>query len=155
MDNQELAHTWLLVDSKAKAVVYFRNDNRAWVHYRNNTKEDVPLLATPLAEDLSGCNVFLDEGHTRGVDLRLPTNACGAVTLALKLTKDHAVQAAMRLRQLQTTQKVCFYGPRAVVSSIRDFHRLRPYEKIESIHVVSWLLEHTSMNTSGKQWRSM
>ncbi|KAI3335396.1 hypothetical protein F4824DRAFT_464667 [Ustulina deusta] len=151
MDNQELAHTWLLVDSKAKAVVYFRNDNRAWVHYRNNTKEDVPLLATPLAEDLSECNVFLDEGHTRGVDLRLPTNACGAVTLALKLTKDHAVQAAMRLRQLQTTQKVCFYGPRAVVSSIRDFHQLRPYEKIESIHVVSWLLEQTCRSIEDQQ----
>ncbi|KAI1287738.1 hypothetical protein F5Y03DRAFT_401935 [Xylaria venustula] len=143
MDNQKLAHTWLLVDCKAKAVVYFRNNNRAWVHDRNNTKEDVPLLATPLAEDLSGCNVFLDEGHTRGVDLRLPSNACGAVTLALKLTKDHAVQAAMRLRQLQTTQKVCFYGPRAVVSSIKDFHQLRAYERIESIHVVSWLLKQT------------
>ncbi|KAJ3568031.1 hypothetical protein NPX13_g6562 [Xylaria arbuscula] len=135
MDNQELAHTWLLVDCKAKAVVYFRNNNQAWVHYRNNTKEDVPLLATPLAEDLSGCNVFLDEGHTRGVDLRLPSNACGAVTLALKLTKDHAVQAAMRLRQLQTTQKVCFYGPRAVVSSIKDFYQLRPYNvAVQEIH---------------------
>ncbi|KAI1286552.1 hypothetical protein F5Y03DRAFT_389407 [Xylaria venustula] len=151
MDNQELAHTWLLVDCKAKAVVYFRNDNRAWVHYRNNTKEDVPLLATPLAEDLSGCNVFLDEGHTRGVDLRLPSNACGAVTLALKLTKDHAVQAAMRLRQLQTTQKVCFYGPRAVVSSIKDFHQLRAYERIESIHVVSWLLEQTCCSIEDQQ----
>lgn len=92
MANEELAQTWLKADSDAKAVIYFRNDNRAWVHYRSNAKEDVPLLATPFAEDLSGCNVFLDQGHTRGVDLRLPPNARGAVTLALKLTKDHTVQ---------------------------------------------------------------
>lgn len=92
MQNKELAHAWLEVDTECKAVVYFASDNRAWVHYRGNTKEDVPLLATPFAENLAECNVFLDEGHTRGVDLRLPTHARGAVTLALKLTKDHTVQ---------------------------------------------------------------
>ncbi|KAI1425632.1 hypothetical protein F5Y12DRAFT_795814 [Xylaria sp. FL1777] len=143
MGNEELAHTWLGVDNDAKAVIYFRNDNRAWVHYRSNAKEDVPLLATPFAEDLSGCNVFLDEGHTRGVDLRLPTNARGAVTLMLKLTKDHTVQAAMRLRQLQTTQSVCFYGPREVESSIKDFHQLKTFQRIDSSHVIAWLLEQT------------
>ncbi|KAI0414956.1 hypothetical protein F5X98DRAFT_389453 [Xylaria grammica] len=143
MDNEELAQTWLEVDPEAQAVVYFRNDNRAWVHYRSNTKEDAPLLATPFAEDLYGCNVFLDEGHTRGVDLRLPMDVRGAVTLALKLTKDHAVQAAMRLRQLKTTQSVCFYGPREVERNIKDFHGLGPYAKIDSSHVVSWLLEQT------------
>ncbi|KAI1274441.1 hypothetical protein F5Y07DRAFT_410255 [Xylaria sp. FL0933] len=143
MGNAELAQTWLQADSEAKAVVYFRNDNRAWVHYKSNTKEDVPLLATPFAEDLTGCNVFLDEGHTRGVDLRLPANARGALTLALKLTKDHTVQAAMRLRQLQTTQSLCFYGPQAVESSIRDFNKLRSHETINSSHVVPWLLEQT------------
>ncbi|KAI0444448.1 hypothetical protein F4803DRAFT_249140 [Xylaria telfairii] len=143
MGNQQLAHAWLEVDFEAKAVVYFGSDNRAWVHYRANTKEDVPLLATPLAENLSGCNVYLDEGHTRGVDLRLPTNAHGAVTLALKLTKDHTVQAAMRLRQLRTTQSICFYGPPEVDQSIREFSHLNDLEKINSSHVVSWLLEQT------------
>ncbi|KAI1347711.1 hypothetical protein F5Y01DRAFT_318465 [Xylaria sp. FL0043] len=143
MSNEELAQTWLDVDPDAKAVIYFRNDNRPWVRYRSNAKEDVPLLATPLAEDMSECKVFLDEGHTRGVDLRLPTHACGAVTLALKLTKDHTVQAAMRLRQLQTTQSVIFYGPPAVESSIRDLHKLGPFNTVNSSHVVSWLLEQT------------
>lgn len=92
MQNEELAHAWLEVDPDCKAVVYFASDNRAWVHYRGNAKVDVPLLATPFAENLADCNVFLDEGHTRGVDLRLPTHARGAVTLALKQTKDHTVQ---------------------------------------------------------------
>ncbi|KAI0406964.1 hypothetical protein F4802DRAFT_605810 [Xylaria palmicola] len=151
MDNQELARAWLQVDPDAKAVIYFQNDNRAWVHYRNNTKEDVPLLATPLAEDLSDCRVFLDEGHTRGVDLRLPINARGAVTLALKLTKDHTVQAAMRLRQLQTTQSLCFYGPPEVDRSIRNFHHLGPGERIDSSHVIAWLLEQTCRSVEDLQ----
>ncbi|KAI8955187.1 hypothetical protein F4801DRAFT_378012 [Xylaria longipes] len=151
MGNKELAHAWLEVDGEAKAVVYFGIDNRARVHYRSNAKDDVPLLATPLAEDLSGCNVYLDEGHTRGVDLRLPANAHGAVTLALKLTKDHTVQAAMRLRQLRTTQSICFYGPPEVDQSIRDFCCLDALEKIDSSHVASWLLEQTCRSVEDLQ----
>ncbi|KAI1753021.1 hypothetical protein F4782DRAFT_95691 [Xylaria castorea] len=151
MGNKELAHSWLEADSDAKAAVYFGNDNRAWVHYRSNAKEDVPLLATPLAENLSDCNVFLDEGHTRGVDLRLPANAHGAVTLALNLTKDHTVQAAMRLRQLQTTQSICFYGPPEVEQSIRDFSQIDSSGKIDSSHVTSWLLERTCRSVEDLQ----
>ncbi|KAI0878565.1 hypothetical protein GGS24DRAFT_517708 [Hypoxylon argillaceum] len=151
MRNDELAQAWLEADSDAKAAVYFGKDNRAWVHYRSNAKEDIPLLATPFAENLSGCNVFLDEGHTRGVDLRLPAKAYGAVTLALKLTKDHTVQAAMRLRQLQTTQRIAFYGPPEVEQSIKDFCQLVPPKTIDSSHVVSWLLEQTCRSVEDLQ----
>ncbi|KAI1311107.1 hypothetical protein F5Y03DRAFT_391651 [Xylaria venustula] len=143
MSNEEVAHTWLQVDTDVEAVVYFRNDNRAWVHYRSQAKEDTPLLATPLVENLSKCNVFLDDAHTRGVDLKLPMNARGALTLQLKLTKDHAVQAAMRLRQLKTTQSICFYGPPEVEQSIRDYRQLSLSDNINSSHIVSWLLEQT------------
>lgn len=92
MDNMALAQKWLETDPQAKAAVYFRSDNRAWVHFRDKTKEDVPLLATPFSDDLSECLVYLDEAHTRGVDLKLPVKACGALTLALKQTKDYTVQ---------------------------------------------------------------
>ncbi|KAJ8120310.1 hypothetical protein ONZ43_g2947 [Nemania bipapillata] len=151
MGNKELAQAWLEADFEAKAAVYFGSDNRAWVHYRNNAKEDVPLLATPFAENLAGCNVYLDEGHTRGVDLRLPKNAYGAVTLALKLTKDHTVQAAMRLRQLRTTQRIAFYGPPEVEQSIRDFCQLSLLGSIDSSHVVPWLLEQTCRSVEDLQ----
>ncbi|KAI0854775.1 hypothetical protein F4860DRAFT_84991 [Xylaria cubensis] len=151
MGNRELAQAWLEVDTDAKAVVYFNVDNSAWVHYRSNAKMDMPLLATPLAENLSECNVFLDEGHTRGVDLKLPIHARGAVTLALKLTKDHTVQAAMRLRQLQTTQSIVFYGPPEVEQSIRDFRHLDVSTRIDSSHVTSWLLEQTCRSVEDLQ----
>ncbi|KAK6953233.1 hypothetical protein Daesc_005533 [Daldinia eschscholtzii] len=143
MDNKAVAQEWLGIDYQADAAVYFGADNRAWVHYRGDKKNDVPLLATPFADDLRNCVVYLDEAHTRGVDLKLPLNAHGALTLALKQTKDYTMQAAMRLRQLRTTQSVSFFAPPEVDQSIKDFCRRAGDVSIDSSHVVAWLLEQT------------
>ncbi len=94
MDNRSLAKSWLDIYPPAKAAVYFGADNRAWVQYRGG-KEVVPLLATPFAENLDECLVYIDEAHTRGIDLKLPQRACGALTLALGQTKDHTVQGKL------------------------------------------------------------
>lgn len=50
--------------------------------------------------------------------------------------------AAMRLRQLRTTQSVTFFAPPDVNQSIIDLCRPAG-KKINSSHVVSWLLEQT------------
>ncbi|KAI2636101.1 hypothetical protein GGS21DRAFT_543015 [Xylaria nigripes] len=142
MDNKTLATTWLKIDSDATAAVYF-NDNQAWVHYRSEKKSDAPLLATPFADDLRECVVYLDQAHTRGVDLKFPPNSRGALTLALKQTKDYTMQAAMRLRQLGTTQSITFFAPPEVHQSILYFSRLAFGAKLASPHVISWLLEQT------------
>jgi hypothetical protein len=94
MDNRSLAKAWLDMCPPAKAAVYFGADNRAWVQYRGG-KEVVPLLATPFADNLDECLVYIDEAHTRGIDLKLPQRACGALTLALGQTKDHTVQGKL------------------------------------------------------------
>jgi hypothetical protein len=92
MDNRTLVRTWLDIDTQAKGAIYFGGDNRAWVQYRGG-KEVVPLLATPFAEKLDECLVYIDEAHTRGIDLKLPQKARGALTLAaLGQTKDHTMQ---------------------------------------------------------------
>ncbi|KAI0977550.1 hypothetical protein F4678DRAFT_455700 [Xylaria arbuscula] len=143
MDNRTLAKTWLAIDHEAKAAVYFGSDNRAWVHFRDETKNDIPLLATPFADNLGECLVYLDEAHTRGVDLKLPASAHGALTLALKQTKDYTMQAAMRLRQLGTTQSVTFFAPPDVDQSIKDFCRPATSARLDSSHVICWLLEQT------------
>ncbi|KAL8345895.1 hypothetical protein RB598_000014 [Gaeumannomyces tritici] len=143
IDNKTLAQTWLKEDSAAKAAIYFGQDDRAWVHYRDEGKEDSPLLATRFADDLNGCLVYLDEAHTRGVDLKLPADACGALTLALGQTKDFTMQAAMRLRQLRTTQSVVFLAPPDVDQSIRNYCSVPPRIIMDSSHVISWLLEQT------------
>ncbi|KAK3353831.1 hypothetical protein B0T25DRAFT_632188 [Lasiosphaeria hispida] len=140
-DNKSLVKTWLSKDTQAKAAVYFGTDNRPWVQYRNGKK--ALLISTPFAEALDECLVYLDEAHTRGVDLRLPRNARGALTLALGQTKDHTVQAAMRLRALGSTQAVVFFAPPEVHQSIVDTCKLPRGQSVDSSHVVTWLLEQT------------
>jgi hypothetical protein len=109
MNNKDLAKAWLKIDKSAPGVLYFDEASKPWIMGRSESL--TPLLASPFAEDLGSCLVYLDEAHTRGTDLKLPSDACGALTLSLGQTKDHTVQAAMRLRQLGTTQSVSFFAP--------------------------------------------
>ena len=90
LGNRSLVRQWLTVDHEAPAAVYLNVDNKAAVIYRNG--KEVPLLASPSVEDLLGCLVYLDEAHTRGVDLKLPVSARGGLALNLGQTKDHTVQ---------------------------------------------------------------
>ncbi|CAG8973686.1 hypothetical protein HYALB_00002252 [Hymenoscyphus albidus] len=140
MDNSTLAKTWLAM-SDALACVFFNKDNKPFVLYRQG--HQVPLLATPYADDLTDCLVYLDEAHTRGTDLKFPANAVAALTLGLGQTKDSTVQAAMRLRQLGTTQSVVIFSPPEVHQSILDLRKKRSGEHIDSYDAVCWLLEQT------------
>ncbi|KAK6334542.1 hypothetical protein TWF730_003756 [Orbilia blumenaviensis] len=141
MDNRQLVEAWMTIDTKAPAAIYFDKFNKPFVLYRNNS--NVPLLATPYAEDSGECLIYLDESHTRGTDLKMPRKARGALTLGLSQTKDHTVQAAMRLRQLGTTQSIMFFAPPEVHQSIVDTQQKQFYEPLDSRDVVSWLLQQT------------
>ncbi|KAL6877133.1 hypothetical protein J3F83DRAFT_759426 [Trichoderma novae-zelandiae] len=147
--NRDLAQMWFSIDTHAKAAVYFGGDNRAWVTFKDLAKPDTPLLATRLANDLTDCFVYFDEAHTRGVDLKLPQEARAALTLALKQTKDNTMQAAMRLRQLGTTQSLAFFAPPEVDMSIKDTRKrvkMSPNKQaIQSPDVIFWLLEQTCL----------
>ncbi|TVY94359.1 hypothetical protein LAWI1_G000351 [Lachnellula willkommii] len=140
MDNYTLAKTWLDIFNQAPAAVYFR-DNKPIVLYRHGRQ--VPLLATPYADDLGEALVYLDQAHTRGTDLKMPARAAGALTLGLDQSKDHTVQAAMRLRQLGTTQSVVWFAPPEVHQSILDVRQKKSGDSINSHDVVHWLLEQT------------
>ena len=141
MDNKTLVRSWLEVDHEAEAAVYFDSTNKAWVLDRRN--KIMPLLASPFVNRLGKCLVYLDQAHTRGTDLKLPHTAHGALTLGLGQTKDHTVQAAMRLRQLGTTQQVTFFAPPEVNQSILDFRQKDSDSFLDSSDVVCWLLEQT------------
>jgi hypothetical protein len=97
-DNLSLAKLWLKLDWSASAAVYFDDNHRPWVLYRKGAR--IPLLATPFAENMEGCLVYLDESHCRGTDLKFPPDARAALTLGPHVTKDSVAQAAMRLRLL-------------------------------------------------------
>ncbi|RVD89464.1 uncharacterized protein DFL_000471 [Arthrobotrys flagrans] len=141
LDNLQLVKAWMAIDTKAPAAIYFDKSNKPFVFYRNNSL--VPLLATPYAEDSADCLIYLDESHTRGTDLKMPSHARGALTLGLGQTKDHTVQAAMRLRKLGTTQSVMFFAPPEVHQSIVDTQQKPFYSPMDSRDVVAWLLQQT------------
>ena len=97
LDNLSLAKEWLTLFPKPRAAIYFDEENKAWVRYRNGNQ--VPFLASPFVDDLRECLVYIDEAHTRGTDLKLPASARGALTLGPGITKDATVQGMFRLRQ--------------------------------------------------------
>lgn len=144
--------------------MYFGQNSQIMVRARS-LKNPMPLLASPFANDLKDCLVYIDEAHTRGTDLKLPVFAKGALTLGLGQTKDHTVQGefinsfpsqsntmlmivifagAMRLRQLGSTQSIAFVAPPEVYRSIMSLEsRNKTTSKVNSIDVVRWLLEQS------------
>ena len=94
MDNMSLAQAWLEIDHEAEAAVFFGEDDRARVLYRDGKSQ--PLAGSPYLNNLGACVVYLDEAHTRGVDLKMPANAVAALTLGIQQTKDHTVQGKSR-----------------------------------------------------------
>ena len=59
LDNLSLARTWLFVDNEAEAAVFFGEDGRARVLYRDGKQQ--PLAASPFLNNLGSCVVYLDE----------------------------------------------------------------------------------------------
>ncbi|KAG5749551.1 hypothetical protein H9Q70_007795 [Fusarium xylarioides] len=147
MENHQLAAAWLDVYPEAQGAVYFDKNSRIMVRARFQ-KSPVPLLASSFADNLDKCVVYIDEAHTRGTDLKLPVYAQGAVTLGINSTKDQITQAAMRLRQLATTQSIAFVAPPEVytsVLSLRSTHspKIAASQPLKSTDIVQWLLEQS------------
>lgn len=139
--NRDFAKAWLDEDNDAAAAVYFDDDHRAWVLYRTGNR--TPLLASPFADSLDRCVVYLDESHCRGTDLKLPVHGKAALTLGQHLTKDALVQAAMRLRLLGQSQSVAFYSPPEVHQSILDRLNKGAAFHPDSAAVLYWVFGQT------------
>ncbi len=90
MQNFEVADEWLTNVPQAEAAVFFSENDEVMVIDRERHIER--LVGSRFSQRLDGCLVYMDEVHTRGVDLNLPVNARAAVTLGPRLTKDRLVQ---------------------------------------------------------------
>ncbi|KAL6876310.1 hypothetical protein HDV57DRAFT_502181 [Trichoderma longibrachiatum] len=146
LDNLQFAQRWL--DSSedkvsVQAVIFFNDADELTVIDRSGKAE--PLQLSPFASQLDQCLVFLDEAHTRGTDLRLPSDYQAAVTLGANLTKDKLVQACMRMRKLGKGQSVVFCIPREIEQKIlmqRDCESPRA-EQITVSDVLCWTISET------------
>jgi hypothetical protein len=120
LTNSEMARAWLRYyasDRSTQAVIFFNDSDEIVVMDKHGRVEE--LQTSPFSDQLDQCLVFLDEAHTRGTDLRLPTNYRAAVTVGAHLTKDRLVQACMRMRKLGRGQSVVFLIPREIEQKIR------------------------------------
>ena len=101
MNNLQVAKAWLERSPTSwEAAVYFNDDDELTVLSRDGTIE--PLMISAYARNMDACLVYLDEAHTRGTDLKLPSQSRAAVTLGPRLTKDRLVQGTMKSFPLGT-----------------------------------------------------
>ena len=89
--------------------------------------------------------IYLDEAHTRGIDLPIPVNTHAAVTLGPRLVKDRLVQACMRMRKMGVGHSLSFFAPPEVHQSILELFQLPadPAVSTTSFHVLAWCMEQT------------
>lgn len=92
LDNLQVATTWLRMhpDNSKEGVVFCNDNDELCVIDRKGRVEF--LQTSSFGSRLDVCLVFLDEAHTRGIDLKLPLHFRAAVTLGDNLTKDKLVQ---------------------------------------------------------------
>ncbi|KAL8801978.1 MAG: hypothetical protein Q9182_004107 [Xanthomendoza sp. 2 TL-2023] len=148
LSNDEVVTQWLSLLPDAAAGVYFDANDHAMVKTRAGKVER--LTSSSFLGRMDQCVVYLDEVHTRGTDLKLPSTARAAVTLGPRLTKDRLVQACMRLRQLGHGQSLMFIAPPEVHQSILDTTKM-PAVQINGLHVVEWALEQSCLQIDRNQ----
>ncbi|EFX03462.1 hypothetical protein CMQ_390 [Grosmannia clavigera kw1407] len=153
MMRERHAHVEAAVETAVEAAVYFDDREELMVLDKRGRAE--PLRISPYADQLDLCIVFLDEAHTRGTDLRLPSSYRAAVTLGARLTKDRLVQACMRMRKLGHGQSVVFVVPQDVQTQIQECRTHEEQQRdISVLEVLSWAIgeTHNDLRKSMPLW---
>ncbi|KAG2112417.1 hypothetical protein DEU56DRAFT_935108 [Suillus clintonianus] len=152
LENDEVAKMWLDINQDAQAAIYFDRHDRFVVRTRDNVIE--PFSASCFAQQLDQCVLYLDDEHTRGMDIKLPRGFRAAVTLGPKVTKDRLVQGCMRMRKLGHGHSVMFFAPPEVDRSIRDVNNKDGDEDIHVSDILVWAMTETCSDIQHRasQW---
>lgn len=127
--------------SSAEAVVFFNDSDELSVLLRSG--DVAPFLTSPFATQTDRCLVFLDQAHTRGTDLKLPSDYRAAVTLGPGVTKDTLVQACMRMRKLGQGQSVTFVVSTEMQKRIRTIRNIGGEQSLTVADVIAWAISET------------
>jgi hypothetical protein len=148
LDNRQVAQKWMALTSNnaVQAVLFFNDDEELLVIDRTGREE--ALQVSPFLKRLDECLVYLDEAHTRGIDLRLPKNYRAAVTLGANLTKDRLIQACMRMRKLGNGQSVVFCIPEEIQAKILECTSKATATDINVSDVMAWTIKETCEDLS-------
>ncbi|GKZ98243.1 hypothetical protein AnigIFM59636_002476 [Aspergillus niger] len=138
LSNQSVAHRWLstTASSDVEAAIFFDERDEVTVIDREGHCER--LVSSAFKQRMGSCLIFLDQQHSRGVDLKLPADYRAAVILGPRLPKDKVVQACNRMRGLGQGQSVTFVIPPEVS------HSMPPRgTSTTSLDVIRWALTQT------------
>lgn len=94
--NQSVAQKWLSMtpEGDVEAAIFFNDSDEVMVIDREGHVDT--LLSSSFRQRMGACLVFLDQQHSRGIDLKLPPTTRAAITLGPRLTKDRLVQGKLR-----------------------------------------------------------
>ncbi|KAG1816742.1 uncharacterized protein BJ212DRAFT_1576933 [Suillus subaureus] len=144
LKNQELAEEWLRAKRDAQAAVFVNDDDEIVVVSRDGTVE--PLVSSPFAQQLDQCVIYLDDAHTRGTDVKLPSGFRAAVTLGPKVTKDRLTQGCMRMRKLGNGHSVMFFAPTEVDRGIRSATQKADTDDVDVADILHWAMLETCLD---------
>ncbi|KAG1853153.1 hypothetical protein DFJ58DRAFT_396412 [Suillus subalutaceus] len=144
LKNQELAEAWLRAKRDAQAAVFVNDDDEIVVVSRDGTVE--PLVSSPFAQQLDQCVIYLDDAHTRGTDVKLPSGFRAAVTLGPKVTKDRLTQGCMRMRKLGNGHSVMFFAPTEVDRNIRSATHKTDTDDVDVADILHWAMLETCLD---------
>ncbi|KAF2216080.1 hypothetical protein CERZMDRAFT_34270 [Cercospora zeae-maydis SCOH1-5] len=147
LDNRGVAETWLsrCDEAKKEAAIYCNDNDELCVLDRSGRSE--LLQTSSYAERMDRCVVYLDEAHTRGIDLKLPPKYRAACTLGSGLVKDRLLQACMRMRKLGKGQTVVFIVPQEIERQIRSRSRVSIGQRIGVPDVLRWSIAQTHLES--------
>ncbi|EIW79093.1 hypothetical protein CONPUDRAFT_107198 [Coniophora puteana RWD-64-598 SS2] len=152
--NKDLVDHWLHHESVEDtiAAVYVDDRDELTVLHRNGHEE--PLSTSHINQHLGQCIVYLDDAHTRGMDVKLPSGFRAAVTLGPKVTKDRLAQGCMRMRRLGSGHSIAFFAPPEVETRIRHISSKKATSKISVEDVLLWAISETCAEIKARalQW---
>lgn len=142
LDNVGVAREWLrrCDEDEVDGVIFVDKADEVSVIDRKDRVEI--LRVSSFAARPDRCRVFLDEAHTRGIDLKLPERYRAAVTLGANLVKDRLVQACMRMRNLGKGQTIVFAVPEEIAQKISSLVG-KPTGDLSSLDVLHWSITET------------
>ncbi|EME39837.1 hypothetical protein DOTSEDRAFT_37894 [Dothistroma septosporum NZE10] len=151
LNNIQVAKKWLEMhqDRQKEAVVFVDKNDKLQVVDRSGRIE--PWKTSSYISRPDTCLVFLDEAHTRSIDVKLLAEYRAAVTLGANLTKDRLVQACIRMRKLGKGQTVVFCVSEEIQSKILTCTGKAKGVDIGLSDVLHWAI----METWAKSSRSM
>ncbi|QRV92763.1 Large low complexity protein [Ceratobasidium sp. AG-Ba] len=139
--NEDLVRYWLKLRPDIAAAVYFNYKYELFILPQNGSP--TAFLLSPFSRQMDKCIVYLDDGHTRGTDLKLPKGTRAAVTLGPKVTKDRLLQGCMRMRKLGFGHSVMFCAPPEIDIQIRKSAGHTLQAQITTLDVIRWAMLET------------